>query len=83
MRSFFLFIWSWLLKLLRIKPAEADTTEAADPVNGTTVPDPSLPDPTPYERPDVPDPSGYVCYYGCPNSKKAQKLQLGRKLYTK
>ncbi len=25
------------------------------------------------------DPGRYICYYGCPNSKKAAKLQLGRK----
>ncbi|MBQ6265940.1 MAG: hypothetical protein IJK60_10880 [Clostridia bacterium] len=25
------------------------------------------------------DPGEYICYYGCPNSKKAVKLQLGRK----
>lgn len=25
------------------------------------------------------DPGEYVCYYGCPNSKKADKLQLNRK----
>ncbi|MBQ6165459.1 MAG: hypothetical protein IJK23_13390 [Clostridia bacterium] len=30
---------------------------------------------------DLPDPGEVICYYGCPNSKKAQKLQLGRKLY--
>ena len=34
------------------------------------------------EGPDVTiDPGEVICYYGCPNSKKAQKLQLGRKLY--
>ena len=39
-------------------------------------------------KPDDPDIEGpingddvYVCYYGCPNSKRTQKLQLSRKLY--
>ncbi len=30
-------------------------------------------------RPD--DPGDIVCYYGCPNSNRAKKLQLGRELY--
>lgn len=25
------------------------------------------------------DPGRYICYYGCPASKKAEKLQLGKK----
>ena len=34
------------------------------------------------DDPDAPaDPSEVVCYYGCPNSKKAQKLQLNKTLY--
>ncbi|MBQ9506162.1 MAG: hypothetical protein IJR51_03325 [Clostridia bacterium] len=28
-----------------------------------------------------PGPGEVVCYYGCPNSKKAQKLQLGKTVY--
>ena len=34
-------------------------------------------------QPDEPDddPFEVVDYYGCPNSKKAQQLQLSRKLY--
>ncbi len=31
--------------------------------------------------PDEPDSGEVVCYYGCPNSKKAQKLQLNKTLY--
>lgn len=27
------------------------------------------------------DPREYICYYGCPNSKKADRLQLSRKSY--
>ena len=27
------------------------------------------------------DPFGYMDYYGCPNSKKAAKLQMNRKSY--
>ena len=30
---------------------------------------------------DPADPSEVVCYYGCPNSKKAQKLQLNKTRY--
>lgn len=34
------------------------------------------------DEPDEPvDPGEVICYYGCPNSKKAQKLQLSKKLY--
>ncbi len=44
----------------------------------TTVEEPASPD-----RPSFPDgPDGpVVCYYGCPNSKKAEKLQLGKTTY--
>ena len=28
-----------------------------------------------------PGPGEVVCYYGCPNSKKAQKLQLSKTTY--
>ena len=37
-------------------------------------------EPSQINRPD-PDPGEVVCYYGCPNSKKAQKLQLSKKIY--
>ena len=30
---------------------------------------------------DGPGEGPVVCYYGCPNSKKAEKLQLNRKTY--
>ena len=30
---------------------------------------------------EVVDPGEVVCYYGCPNSNKARKLQLDRKIY--
>ncbi|MBQ7637775.1 MAG: hypothetical protein IJS90_02625 [Clostridia bacterium] len=35
------------------------------------------------DEPEIafPDHSEIVCYYGCPNSKKAGKLQLEKKLY--
>ena len=33
------------------------------------------------EDPSMIDPGEVVCYYGCPNSKKAQKLQLNKKSY--
>ena len=43
-----------------------------------TTDEPVRPD-EPY-RPDEPvDPKDIVCYYGCPNSKKARRLQLERK----
>ena len=36
------------------------------------------------DEPIDPDPTAVppevICYYGCPNSKKAQKLQLNQKL---
>ena len=34
----------------------------------------------PIEEPE-PGPGEVVCYYGCPNSKKAKKLQLSKKIY--
>ena len=36
----------------------------------------------PVDEPIIgPGPGEVVCYYGCPNSKKAQKLQLGKTVY--
>ena len=29
----------------------------------------------------IDDPGEVVCYYGCPNSNKAKKLQLGKTTY--
>ncbi|MBQ6065718.1 MAG: hypothetical protein IJK89_02765 [Clostridia bacterium] len=40
---------------------------------GPVIVDPDEPSPF--------DPGEVVCYYGCPNSKKAKKLQLNKKLY--
>ena len=35
-----------------------------------------------FEEPVIgPGPGEVVCYYGCPNSKKAQKLQLSKTTY--
>ena len=31
--------------------------------------------------PERPGPGEVVCYYGCPNSNRAKKLQLEKKLY--
>ena len=73
MFSFFSMIWSWLKEWVRSifskdEPSEPDPSNPAD--------DPGL------DRPERPDrPGDIVCYYGCPNSKKAAKLQLQRKLY--
>ena len=79
MRSFLL-IFSWLKKLFHISTGQ---TEPELPVPGPTGnPDPILPEPDDpgFERPGE-GPGEVVCYYGCPNSKKAQKLQLSKQLY--
>ena len=78
MRSIIALILSWLKKIFRIGTEQPSTTEPVTGDPGTTKPDLQQPD-EPFERPG-PDP-GIVCYYGCPNSKKALKLQLGKKLY--
>ena len=41
----------------------------------TVVDEPTIDDPS------LIDPGEVVCYYGCPNSKKAKKLQLNKKAY--
>ena len=33
------------------------------------------------DGPIDPDDPEIICYYGCPNSKKARKLQLSKKIY--
>ena len=38
-------------------------------IDGPDIDDPSI------------DPGEVVCYYGCPNSKKARKLQLNKNTY--
>jgi len=68
MRSLFALLLSWLKKLFRIDIIKNDPTD--DP--SQDAPGFDLPEPGPGE---------VVCYYGCPNSKKAQKLQLSKKLY--
>ena len=45
--------------------------------NADTPSDNNLP---PIERPE-PGPGEVVCYYGCPNSNKAKKLQLKQTSY--
>ena len=70
MRSIFALFLSWMKKLFA-KLTGKDITDAPTPGNpGNDQPD----------KPE-PDPGNYVCYYGCPNSKRAEKLQLSRKLY--
>ena len=71
MLSVFNLVWSWLKQIY--------TTVLAKLGIGETQPA----DPTPVDPGfDTPiDPGEVVCYYGCPNSKKAQKLQLQKKLY--
>ena len=67
MRSLFSLIWSWCRGLYEtiIRKLGGSTTQPDDP--------------------DISDrpvnPGEVICYYGCPNSKKAQKLQLDKKLY--
>ena len=47
----------------------------------TVDPQPAIEDPS-FEDPfPGPGPGEVICYYGCPNSKKAQKLQLNKKAY--
>ena len=74
MRSILALILSWLKKLLRIGTLQP---KPEDPVPGNTDPDDPVIDDPGFDRPD-PKPGEVVCYYGCPNSKKAQKLQLGK-----
>ena len=78
MRAFFALILSLIKKLLHIRFIEDQKTDEPTPGNTDPVDDPAT-DPGPV-FPDHPDPNEYVCYYGCPNSKRAQKLQLNRKL---
>lgn len=70
MRSFFNLFLSQLKKLFRLisEKLGLGTPKIDDPDDGQPI------------EPGV-DPGEYVCYYGCPNSNKAQKLQLGRNLY--
>ena len=72
MLNIFSIIWSWLKQIY--------TTVIEKLGFGETQPDdPSLVDPG-LDLPE-PGPGEIVCYYGCPNSKKAQKLQLQKNLY--
>lgn len=68
MLSFFNMLWSWLKDWVRSLFSK-DDPEEPDPA---VIPAPEKPEPFPGE---------VVCYYGCPNSKKAEKLQLQKKLY--
>lgn len=75
MFNIFSIIWSWVKQLYtavieKLGFGEAEPGDPSDP--GTVDPFPERPEPGPGE---------VVCYYGCPNSKKAQKLQLQKKLY--
>lgn len=71
MSSFFNLIWSWIKGAFewiarKLKGEDDLPIEPIEPTDSPTRKD---------------DPSEIICYYGCPNSKKAQKLQLSRKLY--
>ncbi|MBR3554172.1 MAG: hypothetical protein IKN72_12420 [Clostridia bacterium] len=70
MRSFFALLLSRLKKLFAFILRKNEPT----PADGGPGDDFFI------DRP-INDDDVYVCYYGCPNSKKAQKLQLSRKLY--
>lgn len=80
MRSFFLLIVSWLKKLFGITTGQTDSDNPVTDPTGTDDPVTPKPDDPGFERPG-PNPGEVVCYYGCPNSKKAQKLQLGKQIY--
>ncbi len=73
MRSIFALISTWIKKLINsiFKKPKTD-----DPVadETTTIEDYPIFE-TIEERTDI------VCYYGCPNSNKAKKLQLSKKIY--
>ena len=75
MFNIFSIIWSWVKQIYTAvieKLGFGETSDNPVPVDpDTEIPFPGYPD----------DPGGMVCYYGCPNSKKAQKLQLQKKLY--
>ena len=75
MTSFFSMIWSWL-KGLYESIIRKITGQEPQPENPLQPEDPFIPD---IDRPA--GPGEIVCYYGCPNSKNAQKLQLSKKLY--
>ena len=67
MRSFFENLINWLKKLLDMVKS---VFKKEDPA--TELPD----------FPDRPDPTEIVCYYGCPNSKRTEKLQLEKRRVT-
>ena len=64
MQAFFELIVSFLKKLIAFLKGQTAVDRPADP---------GAP-----EEPVV-DPGEVVCYYGCPNSKKAKKLQLNKR----
>ncbi len=72
MRSVFALIRSWFKQLYALVLEKFGVSVSGPEEPG--VVDPII------DRPE-PGPGEVVCYYGCPNSKKAQKLQLERKLY--
>ena len=76
---FLTFAWTLLRTLVQriIAKLAEDNTSSDGESTDTTLPTPGDDG---FERP-APDPGSVVCYYGCPNSKRAERLQLGRKLY--
>ena len=79
MRSFLALILSWLNKIFRFSMENATPTDPSDEP-GNTEPEPQVPEGPGLDRPG-PNPGDFVCYYGCPNSKRAQKLQLRKQIY--
>ena len=73
--SFFSMIWSWLKGLYEsiIRKITGQEPQPADPATPEEPLNPGI------DRPV--DPGEIICYYGCPNRKNAQKLQLSKKLY--
>jgi|GEM_PF-2332507 len=75
MRSFFALILSWFKKLI----ARITGKTEADP--DVTTSDENTDDPGSFFDGPIDGPGDVVCYYGCPNSNKAKKLQLNKNLY--
>ena len=77
MRSILALIKSWLRRIIArfTRETAADNTDAAE----NNKPNDDNNDPW-NDRPG-PGPGEIVCYYGCPNSNKAKKLQLKKTAY--
>lgn len=70
MFNIFAIVWSWVKQLYTAVIQKLGFGEAQPE---GPEPDPGILEPS--------YPGEVICYYGCPNSKKAQKLQLEKNLY--